>query len=201
MAGAEQERAPRWRSTAAALVDLAVTWPVRRQFTAARALRLRAPSGEVPPPQRAMTLPANLIAEALREQLGSPGQRLLGIRTVDRRTGARVELWRSLLIVASGWASRLVVSRFAPPGPTADQQRAVEAYWRELHEIGTRHADDPDAAAAERRALVDRRPPPLGGKLWRAVGPTFATGLLMIRLRRRLAPTIEVLTSRGPHRP
>jgi hypothetical protein len=200
MGGGDQERAPRWRSTAAAIVDAALTWPVRRRAIGPPP-RAEVDADPAAAPRRRAGLPANLIAEALREQVGTPGQRLLGIRTVDRRTGARVELWRSLLLLGSGWASLLLVRRLAPGGRSAEQQRAVEAYWRELREIGIRHADDPEAAHAERRELFDRSPPPLAVNVWRAVGPMLAAGLLMIRLRRRVAPTVEVIARRASHNP
>jgi hypothetical protein len=164
-------RAPGWRVMAAALIDSAALWPLAR-----RASRRAAP--------------LNALAEVVREQVGSPGQRLLGVRTVDRRTGERVPLARSLALAATSSAGSLLTRRLAPSRANADRQRALEDYWRSLREIDARHPDDPEAAAAERLALV---PPPLAVDIRIALAPTVAVALLTSVLRRRLAPTAQVL--------
>jgi hypothetical protein len=82
MTNAEISPAPPWRRALAAIADIAivggVAWLWRRRAGSAagvgrtRWAPLLRPSGEM-----------------VREQLGSPGQHLLGVRTVDRRTGRR----------------------------------------------------------------------------------------------------------------
>ena len=83
--------APPWRRMLAGGVDAAIVggavWFSRRQSPGAheRASRWAPLFGPT--------------SELVREQIGSPGQRLLGLRTVDRRTGRRLELWRTLVLV------------------------------------------------------------------------------------------------------
>src|SRR5947209_5450234 len=84
-------KAPAWRRTGANLADAAffgaLFWLAR-----SRGLAREGSAGA-----RLMAVPV----EVLREQLRSPGQRLLGTRTVDRRTGTRVALWRTLALGGS----------------------------------------------------------------------------------------------------
>lgn len=180
-----QAPAKRSRQAAAALVDMTVIWLVRRaRRTAAGRSDWVAP----------------LAIELVREQLRSPGQMLLGLQTVDRRTGERVSPWRSLTIAAAGAAAELLVRRLRAPSPTPEQKLAHERYLAELSAIYERHPLDPDARAAERAQLVRSAP-----QRTVAVGPAFAAsiaiGLVRGRLRRRLAPTVEVAVRRSSHRP
>lgn len=139
--------------------------------------------------------------ELAREQLGSPGQRLLGLRTVDRRTGGRVALWRTLLLLAVGVAGQAIIRRSAPcPDPELELDRA--RFGRDLRAVHERHGDDPAARDAEMRRLFEQYPEPINVNLARSVGPTLAVGLLSSLLRRRLAPTSEVLVrGRRSHSP
>ena len=137
-------------------------------------------------------------AEALREQLGTPGQRLFGVRTVDRRTGERVELWRTLLLTAVAAGGQQLARRLTP-AQTPAQDPAREDYLSELRAIHQRHpADSPDRQS-ELRALGARHPGPVNLQLGSLLGPALAAGLLTSRLRRRLAPTTDVL-ARGRRR-
>ena len=165
------EKAPGWRVIGAGLIDSAVLWPFARRIGGLR-------------------VPLNAIVEVLREQVGSPGQRLLGVRTVDRRTGQRVALPRSLALAAVAAAGALLTHRRSPRALHPRPQRAVEDYWRALREIDARHADDPEAAAAERLQL---QPPPLGFEIRIALVPMLGTVLVTAILRRRLAPTVQAL--------
>ena len=158
---------------AAALIDAATLWPLAR-----RAGRRAAP--------------LNALVEVVREQVGSPGQHLLGVRTVDRRTGERVALPRSLALAATASAGSLLTRRVSPGGNDG-RQRAVEDYWRALREIDARHPDDPEAAARDRLELA---PPPLGIDIRVALAPTLAVVLATSILRRRLAPTVQALKRR-----
>jgi hypothetical protein len=143
-----------------------------------------------------------LAAESLRQQLRSPGQLLLGLRTVDRRTGRRLELWRTLALLGVGVAREMFVRRLAPRQLTPEQERDRSGFLDELNAIQARHPDDAVAREAERRRLFERQHNPLPDVLRRAAAPMLAIGLLNSRLRRRLAPTIEVLAERSePHKP
>ncbi len=187
-------RAPRWREMLAGLLDVSLVggllWLVRRQQggAAAAAERLR--------------WLRYVPADALREQLRTPGQRLLGIRTVDRRTGQRVALWRTLALVGVAGGSQLIVNRLKPPDTPA-QEREREAFVEEMQAIMRRHPQRSPERDAERQALLARHQSTLPGRdLQRALALTFLAGLVTRRLRRRLAPTREILVRRRvDHRP
>jgi hypothetical protein len=140
--------------------------------------------------------------QSLRQQLRSPGQRLLGVRTVDRRTGRRLELWRTLVLLGVGVARVTLVRRLAPPKLTPEQERDRRGFLDELNAIQARHPDDEAARESERQQLFARQHNQLPDILRRTAVPALALGLLNKRLRRRLAPTTEVLAeARQPHKP
>jgi hypothetical protein len=139
--------------------------------------------------------------QSLREQLRSPGQLLLGLRTVDRRTGRRLELWRTLVLLGLGVARPILVRRVSSPKLTPEQERDRSGFLDELNAIQARHPDDAVAREAERRQLFERQHNQVPDIL-RRTAPMLALGLFNNRLRRRLAPTTEVLAAdREPHRP
>jgi hypothetical protein len=182
------EAAPWWRRMLAGGVDAAiggfVVWLARKQSLGANARATRwAPL-------------LGPTSELLREQLGSPGQRLLGLRTVDRRTGRRVELWRTLALLGSRLGARLLMRRLAPAPLTPPQERDRREFLDELNALHERHREDPDALQAERRRLFERQQP-VTSTLLGVAGPALAAGLLNNRLRRRLAPTTEALIRRA----
>jgi hypothetical protein len=183
--------APRPRQLLAGLIDATVIaalgWGVRR-------------TGRAGDTQAAMRVLA-AAGQLAREQLRSPGQRLLGLRTVDARTGRRVALWRTLVVVGADSAGEHLARRLAPPAVTPEQERERERFLEELAAIHERHRDDPEAAEAERRLLY-RRHPPVTSNMLRAMAPGLTAGLVNRRLRRRLAPTAEVRDrGRGRHSP
>jgi hypothetical protein len=140
--------------------------------------------------------------QSLRQQLRSPGQLLLGLRTVDRRTGRRLELWRTLVLLGVGVARVTLVRRLAPPKLTPEQERDRRGFLDELNAIQARHPDDEAARESERQQLFARQHNQLPDILRRTAVPALALGLLNKRLRRRLAPTTEVLAeAREPHKP
>ena len=146
--------------------------------------------------------PLELAAESLRQQLRSPGQLLLGTRTVDRRTGRRLELWRTLVLLGVGVARWMLMRRLTPPQLTPAQERDRNGFLEELNAIQVRNPDDAVARDAERRRLLERQHNPFPDVLRHTAAPMLAIGLLNSRLRRRLAPTTEVLAARRePHKP
>ncbi len=175
------ERAPRWRSTLAGLADFAVAgtaaWALRRGGRAsfAESMSMLGPSSEI-----------------VRQQLRSPGQRLLGIRTIDERTGARVALWRSLAVLAAGAGAQLLASRLAPGTPSPEQALARERFQDQIADTYRRHSADPATGEAERERLMANPPPGTSLNLWRDVGPPLAVTLLGGLVRRRLVSTKEV---------
>ncbi|HXB14223.1 MAG TPA: hypothetical protein VNV44_00635 [Solirubrobacteraceae bacterium] len=181
-------RAPLWRRTGANLVDMAwfggLLWLARSRGHARDGGRL--------------TWLLALPGDPLREQLRSPGQRLLGIRTVDRRTGRRLALWRTLGVLAAAVAGQALAGRLGP-AETPEREREREDFRTEMEAIMRRHPQASAAREAERDALLARHP---GTDFARTLAPVLLTGLLTTRLRRRLAPTVEVLArARAPHNP
>ncbi len=142
----------------------------------------------------------NWVRPALDEQVGSPGAWIVGLRTVDSRTGRRVALWRTLVLTLARAATGELQRRAV--GVRSSVAEAEHAkFARELRAIREAHADDPDARndAIKRlyseRGGVDVRFNPL-----RVLGGV-AGGVLANRwLRRRLAPTVVVAT-RGAREP
>jgi hypothetical protein len=187
--------APRVRRMLAGALDAAIvagaTWLWRR----------RRGDGENARSARWMGL-LEPVTESLRQQLRSPGQLLLGVRTVDRRTGRRLELWRTLALLGVGVARITLVRHLAPRPLTPEQERARSGFLEELNAIQARHPDDERAREAERQQLFERQHNQLPDILRRTAVPALALGLLNSRLRRRFAPTTEVLAEGGePHKP
>ena len=176
-------RAPRWRSMVAGLVDAALLAGIAWAFRG----RVKGPAGG-----RALALLGS-AGEFAREQIASPGQRLLGVRTVDRRTGRRTELWRTALLLGTSVAGQQLTARLRP-GLNPDAESEGDAFLTELREIHERHPVDSPELAAERRALYERHTVTVfGPDLMQAMGVSAAVTMLNRRLRRRLAPTVEVL--------
>ena len=178
-------QAPRARRLLATALDLTVAgvwvWARRPRWSGGAA-----PTVE-PSLSSRLFGPANELA---REQLGSPGERLTGLRTVDRRTGRRVQLWRTLLIVATRAAGAELGRRARRRDPEQERERA--AFHRELRAVHERHREDPDACETEIAGLFERAPESIEVDLKRSVGPIVVFGLLSALLRRRLAPTVVI---------
>ncbi len=185
-------RAPRWRQTGSGLLDAGVLTGVR--WLARRGGLIGA--------EKLITRIAGPGQHVLREQFRSPGQLLFGTRSVDRRTGARVALWRSLAIVVATTVSGEITRRLTVT-ETPELARRRQAHAVEGHEIFRRHPQDSPEREAALQELSARYPRgTLGPSAIRVFGPPLLSGLVLLRLRRRLAPTVEVLArgSRG-HRP
>jgi hypothetical protein len=187
MADAPYTKAPRWRGALAGLLDAALVGG----FVWMRA------RGEGPAQAAANMRWLRFVpADAVREQVGTPGQRLLGIRTVDRRTGERVALWRTAALVGTALAAQRLAQQLAPPRPSAEQEAQRRAYGAEVRSVYERHPQASPQREAELRELAARYPSMQSTNALRAVGPALAAGVLSNRLRRRLAPTVEVLARR-----
>ena len=120
------ERAPRWRETGAGARrhgarSAALSWLARRRDSSAWTARSRGCS--------------RWPEEVLREQLRTPGQLLLGTRTVDRRTGARVALWRTLVLPASQLRGQGADGRLVVREPVRSRSATREAFLGEMHEL------------------------------------------------------------------
>jgi len=186
MADRSYVRASRRRGSAAAFVDVAASgglwWLVRRR-------ELVGSDGAV---ARLFALPHELV----RQQLRTPGQLLLGIRTVDRRTGVRVAMWRTLVLAGAELGGRELIRRLAVPESPA-RARERRAVVDETHEIYRNHPRDSPERVAALREVSARYPLPHARGLGRVMIASLLVGLLNLRLRRRLAPTVEVLARGG----
>jgi hypothetical protein len=161
-------QAPRWRAGASTIADMLLVgggWTLarRRGWLGAGAGRGRF---------------VVISPDAIRAQL-------LGLRTVDARSGHRVALWRTLVLVGVASAGRAIeqAAQLAPD---------VEEFGARVREAGASHPAD----------TLAESPAPYHFNVPRAIGASLAVALVDSRLRRRLAPTREVL-ARGPraHRP
>ena len=133
--------------------------------------------------------------EVVGEQLRTPGQLLFGTRTVDRRTGSRVALWRTVVLTATRVGAGELTRRLTIPAKP-EQDRDREAFVEEMQEIMRRYPRASPERDAARKELFARHPPVVissGSSLLRALVPSLLVGVLDKRLRRRLAPTVEVL--------
>ena len=110
----------------------------------------------------------------LREQLRSPGQRLLGTITVDRRTGRRVALWRTLA-VAGARAAAAELTRRLEPAQTPEREREREAANAEVAQIMRRHPQASPEREAELMAAY-RRHSEVTPSLPRVLAPSLVAG-------------------------
>jgi hypothetical protein len=147
---------------------------------------------------------AGPLATLLAQQYGSPGQRLLGLRPVDRRTGERMELWRALLAAALSVAPGLLGERLLRrperqvSGPSDSEMRAEIAAIRAEH-AGDQAGLQRAIGAYHERHRVHVSFDPLtdiGLPLLLVVG----VGRLARMLTRRIAPSV-VISIRDPYSP
>jgi hypothetical protein len=115
------------------------------------------------------------------------------VRTVDRRTGRRVELWRTLVLFGARVGGQLLARRLSPAVQTPEQERQRELFMEELKALNERHPVGSRERDSEMSALMERQPGQGGTTPWRTIGPWLAFGLVNSALRRRLARTTEVL--------
>jgi hypothetical protein len=181
--------APAWRRMVAGAIDIALHyslgWCVRRLRRLPAGWRDVLQGDE--PTWIKFVGPGSTLVQ---EQLGAPGQRMLGIRTVDRRTGARVPAWKSLVLAASSFGAGVFVKRGARAAMSPERVLERQRFMREWKAIAERHANDPDAREAARDELAKQYRG--DGCAWRFAALALVGNLL----RRRLAPTTEVSVRR-----
>jgi hypothetical protein len=187
----EVRRAPRSRRLLSGAIDAALgtslLWLLQRRA------RLAGP--------RAGELSVGWLLEpastVVREQLASPGQRLTGLRTVDRRTGRRVAPWRTMVLIAASAGGQWLRRRLAPAAQTPEQERERAAFAAQMRSIMENHPQASPERDAEEEALFERYPQTtLGSSLVRTIVPALAAAAVHRLLRRRLAPTVEVMAKR-----
>jgi hypothetical protein len=185
----EPKPAPRIRQTLAGLIDTGVmALPAVIQWRRARRDRDVERPGARQPGWMGMLGP---VARVLGEQVGTPGGWIVGVRTVDRRTGGRIALWRTLTVALVGVATRLLNRRLAPrPSLPSDEER--QRRRREVEAIEQRYADDDDARNAELARHYAENRVEVTVSFWPSVLAAVASALVNRTVRRRLAPTLVV---------
>jgi hypothetical protein len=192
---ANPPEAPRARAALAGLIDAGVM-VVPTAVVWRRTMRAGAAGGSYRPPRWTSALaPAFAV---MGEQLGTPGDWIMGVRTVDKRTGARIALWRTLTVALVRIAGRRLAGQLSPP-PVILTDMEQRQQRSEIEAIKERHRDDEDALNAElMRHYSEHRVNPRAG-LWRVFAAGLGSVLVNRVVRRRLAPTV-VIDARD-HRP
>ncbi len=185
------EPAPLARRLLAGLIDAAVvSLPVVLQ--ARRTWRAGRVGGAVARlPRRTSMLPG--VLEILGEQVGTPGGWTMGVRTVDKRTGGRLALWRTLVVALVQIGTRLLSQPLNPrpaiPSETEHRQRSDE-----IQTIKERHAEDEEALNAELMSHYAKHRMDVPIRTW----PILVASTLLNRwIRRRLAPTVVIARAPG----
>jgi hypothetical protein len=188
--------APRIRQALAALID-ATVMALPTAIYAGRAWSARGTGRRAarPPDWTRMLAP---MAAVLGEQVGTPGGWIMGVRTVDGRTGRRLALWRTLTVALVQVATRLLSRwlRPRPVRPSADERRrqAVEA-----EAIKERYADDEQARNTELMRHYAEHRVNTTVSFWPQIVAGLGATLVNRTVRRRLAPTLVV--ARRPAEP
>jgi len=195
--------APRARKALAGLIDAAVL-ALPAVLYLGRALRAGGadrPAARPPAWTRVLTPAVGVLGE----QVGTPGSWIMGVRTVDRRTGRRLALWRTLTVALAEVATRVLSQRLTPrPSFPSDDERRQRL--REVEAIKDRYADDEEARNAELMRHHAEHRVNVTVNVWPPLVAGLGSTLVNRSVRRRLAPTLVV--SRGhaerpasPHSP
>jgi hypothetical protein len=192
-ASADLTPAPRARQTLAGLIDAAVM-ALPTAIYGLRAWRARGTGRPAarPPGWMSMLAPASAL---VGEQVGTPGSWIMGVRTVDKRTGSRLALWRTLTVALVHVVTRLLGRRLAPR-PEIPTEAERRQRWSEIQAIKERYADDEDALSAELMRHQAERRGDVTVNIWPPVVAGLGSTLVNRAVRRRLAPTLVV--SRRP---
>jgi hypothetical protein len=138
------------------------------------------------------------VKAVVYEQLGSPGAWVAGVRTVDRRTGRRVALWRTVLIASARLGTQAAAKRLAKPSPPISEAEHAERA-RALQAIRERFPDDEDARNAALTDHYREHQVTVKANLGTPLAISIGSSLLNSRLRRHLAPTMLVRRPREAH--
>jgi hypothetical protein len=133
---------------------------------------------------------------ALGEQVPTPGQRMIGLRTVDARTGRRVELWRTLARACLKEGSAMLTRRLMRRDDPADLEASRRELKMELAALREKYGEDREGLnAAAARLWKDRshegRLPAVRVLRWLPVA--LGLGFLQRRADRALGPTIVIV--------
>jgi hypothetical protein len=188
------EPAPLARRLLAGLIDAAVmSLPVVLQ--ARRTWRAGGAGGTVArQPRWTSMLPG--VREILGEQVGTPGGWIMSVRTVDKRTGRRVGLWRTLVVALVQISTRLLSQRLNPR-PTIPSETEQRQGSDEIQAIKERHAEDEEALNAELMSHYAKHRVDVSVRIWPTLVAGVGSTLLNRWIRRRLAPTVVVARAPG----
>jgi hypothetical protein len=192
--------APRARRTLAGLIDASTFGLLFALY-----VRWKWRSGREPGPdhnpaglERWLRL-LNPVLGVVSEQLGTPGAWIVGLRTVDPRTGRRVALWRTLAVVLLGVLTEAGRRRLTPPVPPISESERGE-FGREMRAIREGYADDGKLQREAMSRFYEQHRVDVNPLRWL---PAIAgAALINNRLRRHLAPTVVVVSRpRERHNP
>jgi hypothetical protein len=197
MAGAkpspELTPAPRGRKALAGLINAAImAGPLVLRI---RQIRRTSAGGRSQLDRRGGQWWARIPGPAMRlieEQIGTPGARAAGLRTVDRRTAQRVALWRTVVVALAQLAIDVLQRRVFGVRPSTSDATQADL-GRELQAIKAAHANDPDARNHAIMQLYKERKLDVEIPIWRPVAGVAGSMLINRWLRRRLAPTVVVV--------
>lgn len=136
------------------------------------------------------------VARLLGERFGSPGQRIVGLRTVDSRTEAPVALPLSAALAAGGIAANVLSTHFIRSPLSAEAQAQKTEFENEVEALRASYGDDHDGFRRAVVALYGENHVAASLPLARfALSLTLGVvlGVAQRRLRRALAPTIVVV--------
>ena len=132
----------------------------------------------------------------LAERYRSPGQRIVGLRTVDARSGEPVALGLTVALAASRVAAGQLSKRLTRTGSGAEPSPQGREFALEVNALRAECGEDEERFQRELAALHrERRADPVTSTLT-ALRPVIIGGVLSIahgRLRRALAPTVIVV--------
>jgi hypothetical protein len=137
------------------------------------------------------------VGGLLGERFGSPGQRIVGLRTVDSRSGEPVALKVSLALAGLKLGSGLVNKRLARAAAPARTARVSPSeFGEEVQALRARFGEDADGLNAALMAHYQkhRAEPPAAVNFLRPIAVGFALSVVQRRLRRSLAPTVVVVS-------
>ena len=192
----ELREAPRWRQGLAGLIDAAIV----AGFAFARRRVERDPHR--PPALRPQSVARDAIGAlwwpaALLERFGTPGERMLGVRTVDRRTGHPVALPRTLMLTALAVGARGLRAAVAPSPLTEAQRLEHERFDEEAEAVRQRHADPDARNAAMLELWRERHPGPIQIDLVRPVLLGMVVSLVTRRVQNKISRTVVVMRGEG----
>jgi hypothetical protein len=188
--------APRALRTLAGLIDAAVFGLLAALYLRRMWRRGPGADGDLKDlPRR--TRPLGLAVSVIEEQLGTPGGWIVGLRTVDLRTGRRLALWRTLAVAITRLVTEAASRRLVPAPPSIPVSEREE-FGRELRAIEEAYPGDGGRLAEASSRFDERHRVEMKQSRWlsRWLLAVVVPALINRRLRRHVAPTVVVVSPR-----